>query len=306
MDETKKEETVVDDEAELDKELNDQINAVKAGNKLEPTAQVKAEEKVEEKPVEPAAPAPETKVEDPSKPPVAEEEEKGYEFRIPNKGKFESDESFELRIKLLDQVKRRKTATTPEAKAALSEDIQKTKGQLKNLNGADKIINPLNKSVAEPKIEEEDPALKADRERLKELGGATKEDVAEMVKQERQAGETKSTLENFINRHPAEFKDEDVREVFFDFVDTNYNWKDKSSKELMTILELARENMFKPSESIQERVLKGANVAEKVNAMQFPGGTVAKGNYSPDMKKSIDELVATGMSEEKAVELLSE
>jgi hypothetical protein len=64
--------------------------------------------------------------------------------------------------------------------------------------------------------------------------------------------------------------------------------------------------MFKPSESIQERVLKGANVQEKVNAMQFPGGTIAKSEYTPDVRKSIDELVATGLSEEKAIELISD
>ena len=74
----------------------------------------------------------------------------------------------------------------------------------------------------------------------------------------------------------------------------------------MTVLELARESMFKPSETITERVLKGANVQEKVNAMQFPGGTTAKSDYSPEMRKSIDELKATGMSEEKALELLSD
>jgi len=74
----------------------------------------------------------------------------------------------------------------------------------------------------------------------------------------------------------------------------------------MTVLELARESMFKPSETIQERVLKGANVQEKVNAMQFPGGTIAKTDYSPEMRKDLDELIATGLSEEKAVELLSD
>ncbi len=73
-----------------------------------------------------------------------------------------------------------------------------------------------------------------------------------------------------------------------------------------TEIELARENMFKPSESIQDRVLKGANVAEKVNAMQFPGGTVAKGSMSPELRRDVDELKATGMSEEKALELLSD
>jgi hypothetical protein len=126
-----------------------------------------------------------------------------------------------------------------------------------------------------------------------------------MIQQERTAGEVKSTLDNFVDRH-YELKDEDVREVFFDFVESNYNWQNKSGKDLMTVLELARESMFKPSESIQDRVLKGANVQEKVNAMQFPGGTIAKAALSPDMQKSIDELKATGMSEEKALELLSD
>jgi hypothetical protein len=74
----------------------------------------------------------------------------------------------------------------------------------------------------------------------------------------------------------------------------------------MTVLELARENMFRPAETLQERVLKGANVQEKVNAMQFPGGTVTKADYSPEVRKSIDELKATGMSEEKALELLAD
>ena len=152
---------------------------------------------------------------------------------------------------------------------------------------------------------EEDELLKADRERLKQLGGATKEDIEQIVQKERLAGEVKSTLDKFVDRH-TELKDEDTREVFFDFVDSNYNWQNKSGKELMTVLELARESMFKPSETIQERVLKGANVQEKVNAMQFPGGTIAKTNYSPEMTASIKELVATGMSEEKAIELLSE
>jgi hypothetical protein len=40
--------------------------------------------------------------------------------------------------------------------------------------------------------------------------------------------------------------------------------------------------------------------------MQFPGGTIAKASYSPEMSNSIKELVATGLSEEKAIELLSD
>ena len=299
-------ETPTNDESELDKELEESLGAVKAGKELAPKKpeEAKPEEKKEETPEKP-------KEEEPAKPPVDEAKEKKedeYEFRVPNKGKFESDESYEKRIELLDLVKKRKLAVTPEQKQQLSEEIKKAKGQLKNLNGADKIINPLNNNGVETKKGEEKPedeALKADKERLKQLGGATKEDIAEVIQKERQASEVKSTLEKFVDRH-LELKDTDTREVFFDFVDENYNWQNKSGKELMTVLELARENMFKPSESIQDRVLKGANVQEKVNAMQFPGGTVAKTQRSPELQKSVDEMKATGMSEEKALELLSD
>lgn len=294
---------VADDESALDKELEASISSVRAGNSLAPEKEpVKPEEKPKEETPE-AAPKEESTEAAPTVEPK-EENKDGYEFRIPNKGKFESDESYEKRIELLDLVKKRKLATTPEAKAALSQQIQTAKSQLKTINGSDKIINPSNPE--EPaQTEPEDEALKADKERLKQLGGATKEDIQAILQEERQVIETKATLERFVDRHP-DLQDPDVREVFFDFVDSNYNWNGKTGKELMTVLELAREAMFKPSETITERVIKGANVQEKINAMQFPGGTVAKQNYSPEMQKSIDELKAVGYSEEKALELLSE
>lgn len=293
----------VNDETELDKSLEESIASVQAGKELTPS---KEEAKIEEKKEEaPEAP----KSEEPSTPPVDEAKKPDeYEFRIPNKGKFESDESYEKRIELMDLVKKRKLAKTDEQRQQISDEIKTAKSQIKTLNGTDKFINPLNQKsevVTKTLEEPEDETLTADRERLKQLGGATKEDIEQIVRQERLAGEVKNTLEKFVERH-SELKDEDTREVFFDFVDSNYNWQNKSGKELMTVLELARESMFKPSETIQERVLKGANVMEKVNAMQFPGGTIAKTDYSPEMRKSIDELTATGLSEEKAIELLSD
>lgn len=289
-------EIVVDDESALDAELAESFAAVKAGKELAaPEAEVKTE-----------TPNPtDVKVEDPSTPPAPEDK---YEFRVPNKGKFESDETYEKRIELLDLVKRRKLATTEEQKQIISDQIKTTKNQIKTLNGADRFINPLDKGEDKTEVKEDvvDEALKADQERLKQLGGVTKEDMQAMIQQERQAAEVKSTLDSFIGKHP-ELSDADVREVFFDFVDSNYNWQNKGGKDLMTVLELARESMFKPSETIQERVLAGANVQEKVNAMQFPGGTViTKPAMSSEVKKSVDELVATGMSEEKALQLISD
>jgi hypothetical protein len=184
------------DEAALDAELNASIEAVKAGNALEPEKPVDPIKK--EEPVVGVDPKPATPLEDPSTPP-AENKEEGYEFRIPNKGKFESDEAYEKRIELLDLVKQRKLATTPEKKQELSDAIKTTKNQLRNINGSDKINNPLNNDI-DIKKEEEDPGLVADRERLKALGGATKEDIAEVIRQERLLEETKSSLNTFCRK----------------------------------------------------------------------------------------------------------
>src|SRR5690348_11609829 len=99
MDPETNNQVIVDDESALDKELEESISAVKAGNVLAPA------------PAEPVTPeatpevAPEvTPKEEPTSPAptVEDKKEEGYQFRIPNKGKFESDESYEKRIELLD------------------------------------------------------------------------------------------------------------------------------------------------------------------------------------------------------------
>lgn len=286
----------IDDEAALDAELNASIAAVQAGQTLE--AKLDSQPKTEpEAPATVSAPV----VEGDGTPQTPEVPEDA-EFRIPNKGKFESDEAYEKRVELFDLVKRRKAATTPEAKAALSEQIKAAKNGLKTASVSDRFIQPKSEVPKEPVT---DPDLIADQERLKQLGGATKEDIAQILREERVVQEVQSNLESFVERKP-ELKDEDIREVFFDFVDANYNWQGKSGKELLAVLEMAHEAMFRPSDSVSDRVLKAAGVAEKVNAMQFPGGTGAKTSYSPEIQRSIDELKATGMSEEKALELLSE
>jgi hypothetical protein len=283
-------EVVINEDAELDAELNATLESIKTGKESPaPVAEVKPE-------VEP-------KVEEPSTPPEVKPE---YEFTVPKKGANESDESFEKRIELSDLIKKRKLAKSDDQKQTISDKIQETRKDLFKIGLTEKgkITNPLPES--EVIVPEEDESIRADRERLQQLGGATKEDLIEVLKQERQAAEVQSTLKSFVDRY-GELKDEDTREVFFDFVDSNYNWQNKSGRELMTVLELARESMFKPSESISERVLAGANVQEKVNAMQFPGGTViTKTAMSPEVKQSVSELMATGMSEAKALELLSD
>ena len=44
------------------------------------------------------------------------------------------------------------------------------------------------------------------------------------------ATQKQHTLEKFVDRH-TELKDADTREVFFDFVDQNFNWENKKGKE---------------------------------------------------------------------------
>lgn len=303
MDPEKKDTPVVEDESVLDKELETTISAIKAGQAPEAP---KPEVKPGEEPKKAETPTEEPKKAEESSNPPSEDV---VEFKLPipdKKSKFESDEVYEKRVELMGLIQKKRLARTDDQKKELAEKIKETRTEMSLLKGSDK-INNLNKVVEEPKKpEEEDPALKADKERLKALGGATTEDIQEMLRQERLQIETKNTLEGFVSRHP-ELKDPDVRDVFFDYVDTNYNWQGKTGKDLMTVLELARESMFKPSETVQERVLKAANVAEKVNSMQFPGGSGAgRSDMSPEMRKSVDELKATGMSEEKAIELLSD
>lgn len=306
------------EEAELDKSIEDSVAAVRAGQTLEAQPTGQTGEAVPTGPTSESSPTGETGAtgatgetgstgEAPTGETSATGETGGSEIRIPNKGKFESDEAYEKRVELFDLVKQRKAATTPEAKAAISEKIKAAKGELKTLGASGRFTPPKSETGATGATGasgEADPELAADQERLRQLGGATKEDVQAIIAQTQHDTQVRSDLQTFVQRHP-ELKDEDVREVFFDFVDENYAWQGKAGKALTGTLEMAFENMFRPAERVQDRVLKAAGVAEKVGAMQFPGGTGGKTTYSPEMQKSIDELKATGMTEEKAVELLS-
>ncbi len=291
------------DDAALDAELQKSIDQVKAGKTITETPSSQAdvttttEVKTEVKDV--------ASDEGAGDPQPVDVKDNADDFRIPNKGKFESDEAYEKRVELFDLVKKRKAATTPEALQALSNEISKSKDELKILSKSDKNLQTREVTTTDSSINE-DPAVVADREKLKAAGGVTMEEVQKILQEERTRLEVSSNLTQFVGKHP-QLNDPDVREVFFDFVDSNFNWQDKSGKELTTTLELAFESMFKPAESIQDRVLKSANVHEKVNAMQFPGSTGAVvSELSPELKASIEELKSTGMSEEKALELLSE
>lgn len=298
------------DEAALDAEIEKSVADVNAGKVIQPQVENQTEEKesteeggTEQNGATGSAGDTNESGEGNGNSQVADT--KGTEFRVPNKGKFESDEAYEKRIELFDLVKRRKSATTPEAKQKISEEISKTKGDLKILGESQKNYPQNGETNKNDTVE--DPTIVADRERLKALGGATKEDIQEAVRQDRFETQVKTDLNSFVEKHKDQLNDEDVREVFFDFVDQNYNWAGKSGKDLTTTLELAYESMFKPAETITDRLIKGVGVQEKVNAMQFPGNTGGgSGNsFTPEQKQSIAEMKATGMSEEKAIELIS-
>lgn len=308
-------ETIVnagEDESALDAELESTLAGIRAGETVEtapagqtgetvPTGEAGAAPTGESAPTGEAGATGEAPTGETSATGETGEEE----YRIPNKGKFESDEAYEKRVELFDLVRRRKAATTPEAKEALSVEIKKAKGEIKSLGSSERFIPPTGAVAPTGATGEQDPELAADQERLRALGGATKEDVAAIIAQTQLEGQVRSDLQNFVGKH-AELKDEDVREVFFDFVEENYAWQGKTGKALSATLEMAYENMFRPAESVTERVVKAADVAGKIGAMSFPGGTGAVTTHSPEMQKSIDELKATGMPEDKAIELLSD
>lgn len=302
------------DEAALDAALESSIAAVRAGQTLEaaPAATGQTGEAVPTGPTGETAPTgatgPTGDTGSTGEAATGETSATGAtgedEFRIPNQGKFESDEAYSKRVELFDLVKQRKAATDSAVKAQLTEKIKSAKGELKTLGGTERFIPSKDGEGATGATGEVDPELAADKERLKLLGGATKEEVEAIVARTAHEATIRSDVNNFVGAHP-ELKDEDVREVFFDWVDSNYLWQGKSGTALKSILEMAHDAYFKPTQSVQDRVLKAADVAGKVGAMAFPGGTGSKTSYSPEMKQSIDELKATGMSEDKAVELLS-
>lgn len=296
----------IEDESELDSILEESINSVKAGQTLTeetPQSQTGAEDDSSE-----------------SKDTTESDESSGEKdgnsqattvagdeaIRIPEKGKFESDEAYEKRVELAELVRQRKAATTPEAKEALAEKIKEARKQVGRADIAAKFTQPKVENVIQKDQEQEqDPSIQADLERAKTIGIATQDDIREVIQQERFQQSVQDTIANFVEK-TGELADEDVREVFFDFVDQNFIWQGKTGKELSTVLSLAKEAMFRPAETIQDRALKAADIQNKVGAMQFPGGTGTKVTFSQDIKQSIEELKATGMSEEKALELLSD
>jgi len=117
------------------------------------------------------------------------------------------------------------------------------------------------------------------------------------------------TLDNFLGSRP-ELTDPDVRDVFLDYVSDNYKWEGKAGNDLLNILETAASVVFpkqvKDVQAVEQRILKGIDVQEKINTMQFPGGQVQQKGYSLETENSIKELMNTGYSRDEAIALLDD
>lgn len=281
-----------DEDQALDDSINGDIAKIRAENGVEtktPTAEKSAET--------PSAEAVETpKPEDTQ---ANEDHTETIDFtQPPNRGKTETDESYTMRLHLFDLVRQKKAAGTQVEKDAISTQMDSIRTEIREL------ARQNNKSSLSDTNNDATP--ESDTQKPPESPADTRATVQEIIAEERRASDIRSVADNFFSKH-AVFKDVDAKAVFMDFFDQNYKIDGKTPAQIAQTLELAQQAMFRPNESVQERVLKGAGVQEKVNAMQFPGGSIVRENITPEQQKSIDEIVATGkMSVEKARELILE
>lgn len=279
------------EESAIDASINDSISKIRAENNVGDTKVPPVEVKTETPSAEVVTPP---IVETP-----VETAPEALDFtKPPTKGKFESDDSYNMRVNLFDLIKQRKQATTPAEKDAIQEQMTAIRREIGELARSSK------SSLLKPNNDDISPDIVPENNQNKTF---TQEDIDRIVEQKLQSRqssiETKAVIDSFFDKH-TEFKDQDVRDVFIEFFDSNYKIEGKAPKDVANVLDLARQAMFRPSETVQERILKAAGVAEKVNAMQFPGGTIVKDGLTPEQQKSIAEIVATGMSEQKARELI--
>lgn len=272
--------TVVDDESELDALINNTINEQKAEN----SGVVVPPETTKESVV---TPVPATEVPQEVE---AQKEEPISDLRAPIQGKFESDESYQVRLHIAEMIKQRESASTEDEKDSIQNELKNFRKEFGHL---------ITNNRSQPLISNDTPSNEQEPQNALDI-----DSIVERKLVERQASlENKFTIDNFFKNTP-ELKDENVRQVFIDFFDANYKIDGKTGDQIVQVLNLAKQAMFRKSDSIQERVLAGSNLQEKINAMQFPGGTIVKPGLTADQQQSVNELVASGMSESKARELI--
>lgn len=223
-----------------------------------------------------------------------------FDFKQPTKGKFESEESYQLRLEIAERIKEKKTAKSEEERSEIQKEISELRKEFRfiNNNRSQSFNRDSTDSDVQSRDETTQEKIEIDPQSLDKM-------VAEKVQSERVRIETESAITSFFDKY-KDFKDNDVKQVFIDFFDSNYKIEGKNAKQVIQTLELARSAMFKPTESIQEKVIKSANVQQKVNAMQFPGGTIVRSGLNQEQEQSVKELMATGMSEDRARALILE
>lgn len=282
----------IDDEAALDALIDADVSKIRAeqpgaANPSEPATDPKGEEgagdPTAKDPIDPQVPA------DQGAQPT--DNAPAFELKTPVKGKFESDASFEIRQNLFELVKQKKAARDPGEASDIERQIAEIREGFKTIKT---ITNPKDSNA--PEVVQPSPAAQDD-------SVVRKEDLPKILEEMRAETEAKVTIDSFFEKHP-ELSDKDVRDAFTDFFDLNFKLEGKDSKGISQVLEIAHAAMFRPNESIQERVIAGANVNEKVNAMQFPGGTLVQTGLTPEQDASVKEMVAAGVPEDKARELI--
>jgi hypothetical protein len=281
----------IDDDAALDAQLQSQLDSINNKPAAEPSAPP-AEAK-------PAASQPQVEAgaKDTSSP-VSTNEAKAegsqyqegdkYDFRAPIRGSDESEDSYQVRLEIAEKIRERNLATTEADKANIQNELRELRNELKQIGSSEKFIKSQHNQTNDAPSDGNDVLAQA----------------RQLVQQEFAAREVTSTLNGFVSKH-NELQDPATRDVFFEFVESNFNWQGKTGQDLQKVLDMAHQTMFRRSNNVQERVLKSANVQEKVNAMQFPGGSAGRPGLSPEVQSSIDELKAQGMTEQQALDLIS-
>ncbi len=288
-----------DADLELDNEINATMSKIKNAEQPEsanPTETV--ESKVEETQSSPSTESPSSEDTSPKESQTETQEE--FDFRQPIQGKFESDASYHLRLQIAERIKERKLASNESEKNAIQKEIGELRKEFRSItiNRSPSFNNDSHSSDVQSPQETLQDKIEVDPKSLEQI-------IEQKVQSERVRIETESVINTFFDKY-KDFKDPDTKQVFIDFFDSNYKIDGKGPKEVVQTLELARSAMFRPTESIQEKVIKSAGVQEKVNAMQFPGGTIVRSGLTADQQQSVNELKATGMSEDRARALILE
>lgn len=290
-----------EDDAALDALINGDLSKIKAEQNGSANPTETTETPVVATPPVASVEAPSAEVATPTES-QTEEPTAPYEFKAPVKGKFESDASFNLRVQLANLVQAKKATNDPNGQQAIQDQIKELRNELRNTK-PESVINRSQSSNSD----EVAPANVQPDSGNPQVNPNDPNAIAALAIQQMQEQQHTVAMANTINDFfgkNAEFTDPDVRDVFIEFFDSNYKLEGKSPEQAIATLELAKQAMFRPDETIQERALIAAGVQKDVSAMQFPGGNVPQVGLNAEQAASIKEMVAAGVPEDRARALI--